>query len=50
MKIKDKEFDAVKMMRNIRNKLHKEYEKNPDKRKADLERIRNQYMKTISSS
>lgn len=40
MKTKEKKFDAVKMMRDIRNKLHKEYEKDPEKRKADLEKIR----------
>jgi len=44
MKIKNKKFDAVKMMREIRDKLHQEYEKNPDKRKKDLERIRQKYM------
>jgi len=45
MKTKDKKFDAVKMMREIRNKLHQEYEKNPEKRHQDLERIRMKYMK-----
>jgi hypothetical protein len=45
MKIKDKKFDAVKMMREIRDRLHEEYQKNPEKRKLDLERIRREYMK-----
>lgn len=45
MKNKEKSFDAVKMMREIRSKLHKKYEKNPEKRKADLIRIREKYMK-----
>jgi len=44
MKTKNKKFDAVKMMRDIRDKLHQEYEKNPEKRKKDLERIRKKYM------
>ena len=47
MKTKEKKFDAVKMMREIRDKLHQEYEANPDKRKKDLERIRNTYMKQL---
>jgi hypothetical protein len=50
MKTKDKKFDAVKMMRDIRAKLHEEYKKNPQKRKDDLERIRKKYMKGPSSS
>jgi hypothetical protein len=45
MKIKDKKFDAVKMMREIRDRLHEEYQENPEKRKLDLERIRREYMK-----
>ena len=50
MKTKDKKFDAVKMMRDIRNKLHQEYEKNPEKRHKDLERVRSKYMKIKTSS
>ena len=50
MKTKDKKFDAVKMMRDIRNILHQEYEKNPEKRNQDLERVRNKYMKEKASS
>ncbi len=45
MKTKDKKFDAVKMMREIRDRLHQEYEENPEKRKIDLERIRKKYIK-----
>ena len=44
MKTKNKKIDAVKMMRDIRDKLHREYEKNPGKRKTDLERVRQKYM------
>jgi len=50
MKTKDKKFDAVKMMRDIRNILHKEYKKNPNKRKIDLERIRKRYKISNSAS
>jgi len=50
MKTKNKKFDAVKMMRDIRDKLHQEYEKNPEKRKRDLERVRKKYMKLKSVS
>ena len=49
MKNKEKEFDAVRMMREIRDKLHDEYQKDPDKRKIDLERIRKKYMKAPAS-
>ena len=44
MKTKDKKFDSVKMMRDIRDRLHKEYEKNPKKREKDLIRVRKKYM------
>lgn len=44
MKTKNKEFDAVKMMRDIRNKLHQEYKNNPGKRTLDLERVRKKFM------
>ena len=50
MKTKDKKFDAVKMMRDIRDKLHQEYEKNPEKRQQDLEKIRNKYMQLKTAS
>jgi hypothetical protein len=38
-----KEFDAVEMMRDIREKLHKKYEKNPELRKKRLEEVRKKY-------
>lgn len=44
MKQENKKFDAVKMMRDIRNKLHEEYNKDPGKRKRDLENVRRKYM------
>ena len=50
MKTKNKKFDAVRMMREIRNRLHQEYEKNPEKRQQDLERIRMKYMKLKTAS
>lgn len=43
--MKTKKFDAVKMMRDIRDKLHMEYENNPEKRQKDLDRVRKKYMK-----
>ena len=43
MKTEEKEFDAVKMMRDIREKLHKKYEKNPELREKNLERIHKKY-------
>ncbi len=42
-----KEFDAVKMMRNIRNKRHAEYETNPELREKRLEAIRKKYAEKI---
>jgi len=39
----EKEFDAVKEMRSIREKLQKEYEKNPALRRRRLEQIRKKY-------
>jgi len=42
MKIK-KEFDAVKMMREIREKHHREYEENPELREKRLSEIRKKY-------
>lgn len=44
MKTKEKKFDSVKMMRDIRTKLHAEYTKKPGKRKEDLDRVREKYM------
>ena len=48
MKIK-KNFDAVKMMRDIRNKRHSEYEFNPKLREERLDAIRKKYSKHIKS-
>ena len=42
----NKNIDAVKMMRDIRNRLHNEYTKDPQKREKDLKRIREKYMKS----
>ena len=46
----DKKFDAVKTMREIREKLSSEYEKDPTKQKKDLESIRKKYGLTRKSS
>ncbi|HPI20963.1 MAG TPA: hypothetical protein PKY56_11385 [Candidatus Kapabacteria bacterium] len=40
--INEKEFNCVKLMRNIRNKIHNKYKNNPELRKIELERIRKQ--------
>jgi hypothetical protein len=48
MKVKNKKFDAVKMMCDIRYKLHQDYENNPEKRKKDLERVRNIYKEGVN--
>jgi hypothetical protein len=40
---KDKDFDAVEMMRSIRSKLQDKYEKDPDSRKKRLLEIRKKY-------
>ena len=45
MKKENKKFDAVKMMREIRDKLNEEYEKDHGKRKRDLKSVRRKYMK-----
>lgn len=39
----DKRFDAVGMMREIRDKLSKKYAKDPEAEKRDLEAIRRKY-------
>jgi hypothetical protein len=44
-----KVFDAVKMMRDIRNKHHEEYEKNPELREKRLAKIRKKYSKRIKN-
>jgi hypothetical protein len=42
----DNEFDAVKEMRSIREKLQKEYEKDPSLRRKRLEQIHKDYRLT----
>ena len=42
-------FDAVKMMRDIRNKHHEEYEKNPGLREKRLAEIRKKYSARIKN-
>lgn len=39
----DKKFDAVKMMREIREKLSEKYWKHPDILKQEMEAIRQKY-------
>ena len=40
------EYDAVKEMRSIREKLQKEYETNPELRRKRLEQILKKYQST----
>lgn len=40
---KEKIYDSVKMMREIRDKLSKKYSQEPDKERDDLAKIRNKY-------
>jgi len=40
--MKTKQFDAVKMMRKIRNRLHRRYAANRKLQEKDLEKIREQ--------
>ncbi len=42
-----KEFDAVKMMREIRDKHHAAYEANPELREQRLAAIRKKYAKLL---
>ncbi len=42
-KTKDKDFDAVKMMRSIRDELSKRWLNNPEIMKKDLEKTRKDY-------
>jgi len=44
---KKKVFDAVQLMREIREKHHNEYETNPELREKRLEKIRKEYAKRI---
>jgi len=39
----DKKFNAVEMMRKIRDKLSEEYNRNPEKEEEDLIEIRLKY-------
>jgi hypothetical protein len=48
--MKNKKFDAVKMMRDIRDKHHKEYELNPELRKKRLAAIHKQFASIIEKS
>ena len=41
--LKDKKFDAVKMMRKIRERMSQLYKEDPDAEKRDLEFIRSKY-------
>jgi hypothetical protein len=43
---KDKDFDAVEMMRSIRSKLQDKYEKDPNARKKRLLEIRKKFRAT----
>ena len=44
-----KDFDAVKMMREIRDKHHKAYSKNPQLREERLAEIRKRYAAKIKN-
>ena len=43
MKKKKKKFDAVKMMREIREKLSEKYWQHPEILKKDMEEVRKEY-------
>jgi hypothetical protein len=45
-----KDFDSVKMMRDIRNKHREEYEKNPELREKRLAEIRKKYFFRIKNN
>lgn len=45
----DKKFDAVKMMRDIREKLSEKYWEHSDILKKEMEEIRNKYSMQVSS-
>jgi hypothetical protein len=44
----EKDFDAVKMMRDIREKRHLEYEKDPQLREKRLAAIRKKFAEKLS--
>ena len=41
--MRDKKFDAVRMMREIRDKLSKGYSEDPEAERRDLQDIRRKY-------
>lgn len=41
--MKDKKFDAVRMMREIRDKLSKRYNEDPEAERRDLQDVRRRY-------
>ena len=41
--MKNKKFDAVRLMRKIRDELSKKYINNPELEKKDLQKIRKKY-------
>jgi hypothetical protein len=43
MKDKEKKYDSVKMMREIREKLSKKYSQNPNSELKDLEIVKKKY-------
>jgi len=43
VKTKNKKFDAVKMMRNIRDKMSEKYLKNPEAFRKELDNINEKY-------
>jgi len=45
-----KEFDAVQMMRKIRDELAKKYNSDPEAETRELEKIRRKYQIKISES
>ena len=45
----EKDFDAVRMMRDIRDKRHAEYEANPKLREQRLAAIRKKYANKIKN-
>ncbi len=46
---KNKKFDAVQFMRNIREQLSEKYWKNPDILKQDMQAIRKKYNLQVKS-
>ena len=43
----EKKFDAVKMMRDIRDRLSMKYAENPDAEERDLEKIRERFSAAV---